>query len=416
MRLSAFIASIFLVALQASRIIAADTSGDTLPPCGLLCIEESTLKSSCSLTNITCICTNAELTAVITECVSQNCTIREQLTTQKYSKDSCGVKGRNRSKLIRGVGVTFGVLAVIAFGLRILARLTRSGGTFGMDDYAMMVAICLVIPLAALSVPLSTHGLGTDIWTVSFDNIEYIAYLFFWDELIYLGALPIIKISILLFYLRIFPRQGFKIYVYALIAVNVGYLISFEVISIWQCRPINGAWKRWDGTYATTCNNINLQSWMSAAFNIILDLFMFILPLPELYKLTMSPKKKLHIMLMFSVGLFVTVVSVLRLKFLVQFGNTTNLTQDYTDLGVWSTIEVPMGVICACMPAIQSLLRNRFPTLFSTTNKGTTASASAPRKLTNTIGSAGLSSKPKHPDESSFVQLVDMDSREDSKV
>ena len=46
-----------------------------------------------------------------------------------------------------------------------------------------------------------------------------------------------------------------------------------------------------------------MQSWMSAALNIVLDLCMFLLPMPELYRLSLSPKKKVHIMLMFSVGL-----------------------------------------------------------------------------------------------------------------
>lgn len=88
-----------------------------------------------------------------------------------------------------------------------------------------------------------------------------------------------------------------------MIAANIGYLIAFECISIWQCRPLDAAWKRWDGVYPSKCNNINLQSWMSAALNIILDICLFVLPMPQLYQLSMSRKKKIHIMLMFSVGL-----------------------------------------------------------------------------------------------------------------
>jgi hypothetical protein len=130
-------------------------------------------------------------------------------------------------------------------------------------------------------------------------------------------------------------------------AANLGYLISFELVSIFQCSPVNAAWRRWDGEYPSKCNNINLQGWLSAAFNIILDLFILILPMPELHKLSMTPKKKLHIMLMFSVGSLyvgnsfhymdysliiitsVTIVSILRLKTLIQFANTTNPTRNY---------------------------------------------------------------------------------------
>ena len=127
--------------------------------------------------------------------------------------------------------------------------------------------------------------------------------IFFWGELTYLCALPLTKISILFFYLRIFPRQAFKYCVWALMAANIGYLISFELISIFQCNPVNAAWRRWDGEYPSKCNNINLQGWLSAAFNIVLDLCILILPMPELYNLSMTSKKKVHIMLMFSVGI-----------------------------------------------------------------------------------------------------------------
>lgn len=42
---------------------------------------------------------------------------------------------------------------------------------------------------------------------------------------------------------------------------------------------------------------------MSAALNIALDLAILGLPMPELYKLALSRKKKIHIMAMFGVGL-----------------------------------------------------------------------------------------------------------------
>jgi hypothetical protein len=118
----------------------------------------------------------------------------------------------------------------------------------------------------------------------------------------YIAAVPLTKISIIFLYLRIFRSKGFHYFAYALIATNVAYLVAFEVVSIFQCWPIQGAWRAWDGTFEAKCRNVNLQGWMSATFSIILDCFTLILPLPELYKLDMSMKKKVQIMLMFSVG------------------------------------------------------------------------------------------------------------------
>jgi hypothetical protein len=42
--------------------------------------------------------------------------------------------------------------------------------------------------------------------------------------------------------------------------------------------------------------------------------------------------------------------------------------EDYVTLGYWSSIELHVGIICACMPAIRQLLRNVFPSALGSTN------------------------------------------------
>lgn len=48
--------------------------------------------------------------------------------------------------------------------------------------------------------------------------------------------------------------------------------------------------------------------------------------MPKLWGLQMKLKKKLMVMFMFSGGIFVIIVSCLRLRFLVSFGQHANLT------------------------------------------------------------------------------------------
>ena len=89
-------------------------------------------------------------------------------------------------------------------------------------------------------------------------------------------------------------------------------------------------------------------------------------------------------------------------------------TEDYVDLAIWSNIEVPVGVICACMPSLRSLFRHMFPRLPSTKISffKDTAGSSAPKLSKTSIVQKSLSSKPHHEDERSFVQLVELDSVE----
>lgn len=99
-----------------------------------------------------------------------------------------------------------------------------------------------------------------------------------------------------------FPARPFRITTYVVIGLNAGYLIVFVLISVFQCRPIKGAWLHWDGEGHYSCNNINAQGWSAAAINMVLDLIVMALPLRELYRLNLSLRKKLFVMSMFSLG------------------------------------------------------------------------------------------------------------------
>ena len=67
--------------------------------------------------------------------------------------------------------------------------------------------------------------------------------------------------------------------------ICVAYGVSFVLATTFQCSPIPYSWKQLDDNYPGSCNNIHIQGWMSAIFNIVIDLIILILPLKELYAL-----------------------------------------------------------------------------------------------------------------------------------
>lgn len=111
------------------------------------------------------------------------------------------------------------------------------------------------------------------------------------------------KISICCFYLRIFPERRFRTATYVVIGFNVAYMITFVLISVFQCKPLPGAWHHWDGEVNYHCNNINAQGWSAALINMALDIIVMALPLKQLYGLNLSWKKKAYVMCMFSLGI-----------------------------------------------------------------------------------------------------------------
>jgi hypothetical protein len=109
-------------------------------------------------------------------------------------------------------------------------------------------------------------------------------------------------VSILFFYLRIFPKKAFRRAVYAVMAGNTLYGILFMLLSVFQCIPVKASWTRWEGEVTAKCLDANALGWASAGINIFFDITILILPLPELAKLVMSYQRKIHILLMFSLG------------------------------------------------------------------------------------------------------------------
>ncbi|RSL98397.1 hypothetical protein CEP52_010355 [Fusarium oligoseptatum] len=355
-------AALILAVFQAG--VWAATTPEEPPTCGLKCIQQETIKSTCELTNVTCICTNVELNEKISLCVHSNCTVREALLVQSYSKHTCNAPSRDRTHLVWILGIVFLVVGLVGFGLRVMARVFVRAQTWGPDDWVMLLAVLMMIPLNAISVPISQVGC------------------------------------------------------WILIGLNVAYFIAFELVSIFQCTPIEGAWKAWDKEFPAKCNNINMQGWMAAIFNIVLDVGTLCLPLWELYKLSLSRKKKIQIMLMFSVGFFVTIVSIVRLQSLASYATTSNVTQDYVEIGYWSTIEVPVGILCACMPAIRSLFSLVFPKVFGTTARSKSEYAnisegkqpsSSQRSTSKALsqGQGGVRAS-KTPNETSAMELTNM--------
>ena len=72
--------------------------------------------------------------------------------SQNATQTLCKQPVRNESKTVSYSGVIGGVLALLAYTLRMVSRMPRFGGQLGWDDAVLTVAMLEVIPLSVLSV------------------------------------------------------------------------------------------------------------------------------------------------------------------------------------------------------------------------------------------------------------------------
>ncbi|KAF2163705.1 hypothetical protein M409DRAFT_68300 [Zasmidium cellare ATCC 36951] len=394
-----------------------------MPECAQNCLLSAVAAAGITSANLDLAssCSNTTATAKIEACSIQACTIREQLTAKNLTETLCQRPVRD-APTISVASIVGGICVLIAFTMRMLSKIrfpcdkgSRIDTDLWWDDFTITVAFVLLIPITILSNVLTGLGIGKDVWTIPFENITQALKVYYVDELLYLTALPTIKIAILCTYLRIFPTRTFRVVVFVAIGFNVAYAITFIIITIFQCNPVSLAWTHWDETHPGTCNNVNAQSWASAIINIVLDLVVVGLPMPVLWNMNLNTRKKLLVMLMFGVGFFVTIVSILRLRLLVVFGDSKNLTYDYKQVGYWTVIEVDTALCCACMPGIRNLIRRAFPKLMGTSignsNRVATPGLSGLSGHTAVGGSGidkngtGVYVRPRHDDDDHFIPL-----------
>ncbi|ETS73507.1 hypothetical protein PFICI_14453 [Pestalotiopsis fici W106-1] len=422
MKFSAFV--LMVSAVMGGQALAAsllETYEAQYPTCSLLCMAEYVPTSGCltgsDYEQVACLCTNAPLQANITTCVRSGCTTYEGLETKNITYTMCGQPVRDDSATPLLVGVIGGAIALLVFIMRMCATLPHKGRQLGWDDYTMAITVALAVPPTVFSVLLSDNGLGKDMWTLPLQNIENVLFYYYLGEIFYFASLSFNKISLLLFILRVFPDRQFRQLVFGVCGLCVGYGVSFVIITAFQCNPINHSWLQVDSTHLGHCNNISLQSWMSAVCNIVIDLIIIVLPLKNLYGLQIRLKKKIMIMFMFSLGIFVTIVSAIRLRSLIQFASTENPTWDYNEAAWWSTIELHVGIICACLPSLRSLFINLGVRILGSSSDKSRATAYGTNASGHGLSRNGGPEKqvshsvPKRGDEGDFIPLVDVNDK-----
>lgn len=81
-------------------------------------------------------------------------------------------------------------------------------------------------------------------------------------------------------------------------------------------------------------------------------------------------------------------------------------------VGYWSTVECDVGVICACLPAIRSLLRRVSPGLFGDTQKNKSNPMNS-RGAGSQFGTGNIQSK---NDDRQFYPLDDVDNSDEVRL
>lgn len=174
----------------------------------------------------------------------------------------------------------------------------------GWDDYTIIMTLLAGVPsVVIIDRGLIPNGLGRDVWTVAFDRITAFVRWLYIAEILYFFQMTLLKLTLLFFFLRIFPKTIIRNLLKGTIAFTILYGLTFVVVAIFQCHPISHYWNKWDKEHNDgKCVNVNALAWSNAIISIVLDIWMLVLPLYEVFRLQLSWRKKMSVAIMFLVG------------------------------------------------------------------------------------------------------------------
>ncbi|KAF9768394.1 hypothetical protein IL306_014337 [Fusarium sp. DS 682] len=357
-----------------------------LPDCDIQCVQQSIPQSPCSMTNTTCLCTDQTFAGLTQACVLKNCTVKDSLTLMRVQNMACGVPVKSQQMKFRINALVACIIAEICVILRIYSKL-KIFGKLGLDDYAILIAGFATVPYIYLACRLADLGFGLDIWNITpFERLYELLKLFWIDQIMYSVHLYSTKISILFFLRGIFTTSEFK-----KLTVSIGIFVCLcgaatMITTALQCLPASYNWTSWDKEHKGHCNDLNSQTYAFGGINMACDIVILLLPINHLWKLQVKGRQKIQLFVMFSLGIVVTVFSIIRLPFLINLGKTTNPTWEYVEVTIWSIWETELGMVCASLPAIRHLFKHLWPNAmatiaskmsFSSTNKDSTLDKSA---------------------------------------
>ncbi|KAI9711780.1 MAG: hypothetical protein M1820_001925 [Bogoriella megaspora] len=261
-----------------------------------------------------------------------------------------------------------GAAALISVCLRIVSRKIK-GNQLGADDYTILLALVFALGMVANTFVSMHYGLGKHTATLSpkqlvkFIQVSILRALLGnvtnkWQtqwacELLWAATTSIVKISVLLLYLRIFSKLRYmRIAAWTLIAFCALWGTAIIITGILQCRPVQ---RFWDPFVPGQCFDSRLLFIISTGISVATDVIVLVLPLHGIWGLQMPTSQKFQISGIFLLGGFTCGTSIAR--FVSMFDSLTmDPTYDFFLPFIWSVTEACIGIVSACLPTMRPLV------------------------------------------------------------
>ncbi|KAI1179754.1 hypothetical protein F4777DRAFT_531835 [Nemania sp. FL0916] len=261
------------------------------------------------------------------------------------------------------VGVTIAILGVITVGLRFYIRHQKRAG-FKWDDWLILASLLLTLTTDILVVHSNSGSLagkeaaaepsldGSSPSDVISNKFNFAA------TVLYFSVTCTTKLSILLLYNRLFSvSDTFRRRLIILCVVVSLYWVGSTLADVLNCIPLYHFWIN-DLDDPKYCFDFNIFWFVTGIVEVVIDVFILLLPIGVVTKLQLSVKRKFAVGSVFAFGTFVIVSGLLKTVYGYNPHGRMPLS---ANTQLWTTIHGGTGIICACLPVCWPALARLWP-------------------------------------------------------
>lgn len=253
------------------------------------------------------------------------------------------------------------IIAYVAIGLRLYARrITKQA--FGLDDLFAGLAVVWISKLSrtkgwfrliCLRQIFTTIGVGLVAYVTDLgmgrhtivtvvehvENFDGLNKMIITSSAMYAPVIFCIKASAIFLYRRVFPSRRLHLLCSILVAFTALYALTAILVLTIPCLPPTQPTIEMP-VAQLKCSDHYLISILLFFLitNVVLDAIILCLPLPLIWRLQTNLRRKLQLTLVFSLGSFIFVISILRVVAVNKL-NPMDDTWESTDVMLWSIAE-----------------------------------------------------------------------------
>ncbi|KAK6212380.1 hypothetical protein LQW54_005333 [Pestalotiopsis sp. IQ-011] len=235
---------------------------------------------------------------------------------------------------------------------------------FYPEDWLAILTLLIYTAYSTFCLLGVQHGLGAHVADVPLDERPKALFYKWAGQVSYVIIALLVKLIVGLLLLRLCAggRRWQRITLWTLLVVSTLFTIFYVFVVVYQCQPVQFYWYRYDPASPVegTCNGkalATIPTYISFVISVVSDWVLALLPISIVWNAKMDRRSKISVACVLALGSIASMATVVRIPYAKQLLSDPDYLHNFTDLAIWSTIEIGLGLTASSLATLKPLFR-----------------------------------------------------------